>query len=105
VPFAAGSQLDVAARLIAAKLAAAVAQPVVVENHPGATGDIGARLVATSAPDGYTLLITGSAITSLPSTAGERRRSGCAFAPLSKVAKVPSDAGAPVAGVGTSPSS
>jgi tripartite-type tricarboxylate transporter receptor subunit TctC len=90
VPYAAGSQLDVAARLVATKLGAAVAQPVIVEDHPGAAGDIGAKLVAASAPDGYTLLVAGSAITVLPSTVGASVVDPVvAFAPVSKIAKVP----------------
>jgi len=89
VPYAAGSQLDVAARLIAAKLSVGLAQSVVVENHPGATGDIGARLVATSTADGYTLLVTGSAITVLPSISRASVDPVVSFAPVCKVAKVP----------------
>jgi tripartite-type tricarboxylate transporter receptor subunit TctC len=58
VPFAAGGAVDDLARLIGAKLGAALHQAVVVENHPGAGGNLGADLVAKSAPDGYTILQT-----------------------------------------------
>jgi tripartite-type tricarboxylate transporter receptor subunit TctC len=56
VNFAAGGSTDVIARSMAQGLAAALGQPVIVDNRVGASGNIGLELVAKSAPDGYTLL-------------------------------------------------
>lgn len=66
VPFAAGGATDVVARLLAQKLGDAWGQQVVVENKVGAGGNIGADMVAKSAPDGYTLLLTSGAVLTSP---------------------------------------
>src|SRR5262245_5500534 len=57
VPFAVGGIADTFGRVIAQKLSESWGQPFVVENKTGAGGNIGADLVAKSAPDGYTLVI------------------------------------------------
>jgi tripartite-type tricarboxylate transporter receptor subunit TctC len=58
VPYAAGGTSDILARQIGPKLTDAWSQPVIVENKPGANGNVGADFVAKSPPDGYTLLLT-----------------------------------------------
>lgn len=60
VPFAAGSATDTLARVLGQKVGQTLGQPVVVENLPGATGQIAASNVARAAPDGYSVLITSN---------------------------------------------
>lgn len=57
VPFTPGTGMDMIARIVAPKLAARLGQAVIVENKPGASGNIGADYVAKAAPDGYTLMV------------------------------------------------
>ena len=57
VPFAAGGFTDTLARIVGQKLGEKWGQPVVIENKPGAGGNIGAELAAKAAPDGYTLFV------------------------------------------------
>jgi tripartite-type tricarboxylate transporter receptor subunit TctC len=61
VPFPAGGATDVVARTLGQKLSENLAQPVIVDNRPGAGGNIGAELVANSPGDGYTLLVCSPA--------------------------------------------
>ena len=90
VPFAAGSQMDLVARLVGGKLSERLDKPVIVENHPGAAGNVGSEVVAKAPPDGYTLLVTGSLITLLPSTVGARAVDPVAsFAPITKLSEPP----------------
>jgi tripartite-type tricarboxylate transporter receptor subunit TctC len=56
VPFVAGGAVDTLARMMGAKLSESLGQPVIVENRPGAGGNVAADAVAKSPPDGYTIL-------------------------------------------------
>jgi tripartite-type tricarboxylate transporter receptor subunit TctC len=60
VPFPPGGAVDTTARLVSERLAAQMGQPVVVENRAGANGTVGARAVADSTADGYTLVYSAS---------------------------------------------
>jgi len=65
-PYAAGGGVDLLARLVALKLQEKWGQPFVVESKPGAGGNVGMDFVARSVPDGYTLLVTTSTLTTNP---------------------------------------
>jgi tripartite-type tricarboxylate transporter receptor subunit TctC len=58
VPFGPGTATDIVARTVGAEIASRTGQVVVIDNKPGAEGQIGAQAAATSAPDGYTLFVT-----------------------------------------------
>jgi tripartite-type tricarboxylate transporter receptor subunit TctC len=60
VGFAPGGGTDIAARTLGQKLGESLGQPIVIDNRPGAGGQIGNALAATAAPDGYTLLMTAN---------------------------------------------
>ena len=66
VPFPPGGLIDTMARLISPRLAQELGQPVVIENKPGAGGNLGAAEAARSAPDGYTLLMASPPLTISP---------------------------------------
>ncbi len=57
VPFTPGGVTDTGARVVADRLGARLGQQVVIDNRPGASGNIGTQMVATAAPDGYTLVL------------------------------------------------
>jgi tripartite-type tricarboxylate transporter receptor subunit TctC len=65
-PFAAGGSVDLVARAIAHQMSEIWKQQVIVSNRPGAGGNIGAEAVARAAPDGYTLLMGTTALSSSP---------------------------------------
>ena len=60
IPFAGGSASDVVSRIVFDKMSQSMGQPIIVENRPGAGGNIGSAAAARAAPDGYTLLGGGS---------------------------------------------
>jgi tripartite-type tricarboxylate transporter receptor subunit TctC len=67
VPYGAGSTTDIVPRLVFEQLSSQLGQSIVVENHAGAGGTLGAAVVAKSPPDGYTMLVNSSAHTISPS--------------------------------------
>jgi tripartite-type tricarboxylate transporter receptor subunit TctC len=91
VPYPAGGPLDIVARLLGQKIAESTKQPVVVDNKPGAGGNIGADAVAKAPPDGYTILmgavathaINPSLYASMPYDAARD------FIPVTQVASTP----------------
>ncbi len=66
VPFPPGGGTDVLGRMLAERLRPLLGQPVVIDNRPGATGNIGNEIVAKSPPDGYTVLMQGTIIGMFP---------------------------------------
>jgi len=91
VPYAAGGPLDLTARVLAEQAGDALGRPVIVENKPGAGGNIGCELVAKAAPDGATIGIAAVAthainpwlFRNMPFDAGKD------FAPITQMARVP----------------
>lgn len=90
VAFPPGGSTDLAARVLGEKLGAALGQTFIVENKPGASGNIGAEFVAKSAPDGYTLLMAATSFATAPAFYPKLGWDPLKdFAPVSLVATVP----------------
>jgi tripartite-type tricarboxylate transporter receptor subunit TctC len=90
VPWPPGQATDIAARVVAEKLQAALGQPFVIDNRPGAGGSIGSDVVAKSAPDGYTLLAASAGpISIMPNLQKIPYDPLKDFAPVSLIALVP----------------
>jgi tripartite-type tricarboxylate transporter receptor subunit TctC len=91
VAYPPGGATDVMARAVSQRLGDRLKQPVVIENRPGASGQIGADAVAKSAPDGYTLIFTAADTHSInphvyPKIAYDARRD---FTPVAQVGYLP----------------
>lgn len=65
-PFPPGGPTDLVGRLVSAKLAENIGQPIVIESRPGASGNVGLELAARSAPDGYTIVLSSPVIALSP---------------------------------------
>lgn len=66
VPYPAGGTVDAVARVVAQRLSEDLKQSFIVDNRPGGNGTLGSKIVATAAPDGYTLLIQASTFVATP---------------------------------------
>ncbi|MGJ7519408.1 Bug family tripartite tricarboxylate transporter substrate binding protein [Variovorax sp. LT1P1] len=89
VPFPPGGLIDNMARLIAPRLGQALGQAVVVDNKPGAGGNIGAAEVARAAPDGYTLLMASPPLTISPAVYTSLPYQPTQIAPVALLGRVP----------------
>ncbi|MFF7399142.1 Bug family tripartite tricarboxylate transporter substrate binding protein [Achromobacter sp. NPDC008082] len=90
VPFSAGGQSDIVARLIAERLQSGLGQPVIIENVAGAGGMIAAARVLRADPDGYTLLMpNASTLTIVPYLQKDTPVKPDSFAPISTVSQFP----------------
>lgn len=90
VPFAPGTTADQIPRLIGEKLTARWGQPFIIENRPGATGNIGAEIVARAEPDGYTLLSTAAPPLAINQSLDPNLKfDPAAFVPISLMTVVP----------------
>jgi len=89
-PYAPGGNIDVTARIIADKLKDVLGVTVLVENKAGASGMIGSDVVARSAPDGYTLLLSANSLVVVPAIYGNAPYDWrTAFQPISHIQAVP----------------
>jgi tripartite-type tricarboxylate transporter receptor subunit TctC len=91
VPFAPGGVTDIVARLASNDLSKALGQPVVVDNRPGAAGNIGAEFVARAPADGYTLLMGTVGTQAINPSLYKKATfdATTAFAPITLIASVP----------------
>ena len=90
VPFPAGSSSDIVARVVAQALGEKLGQTFVVENRPGASGEIAYEYVAHAAPDGYTLGLLNTSFTLLPSLSATLNFDPIkSFAPVSMIGASP----------------
>ena len=90
VPYAAGGAVDIVARIVGQALAEQFKQPVIIDNRPGASANIGMEAVAKAPPDGYTLLMASNGLTTnmalFPDLSFDGRRD---FAPVARIGYAP----------------
>ena len=87
VPFGAGSNTDIQARTVSVRLAEAWGQPVLVDNRPGAGGNLGGEIVAKAAPDGYTIMLAPASVLAINQSLYSSMpfNSAIAFAPITQM--------------------
>jgi tripartite-type tricarboxylate transporter receptor subunit TctC len=90
VPYPAGGAVDIVARIVGQPLSESLKQPVIVDNRPGASANIGMELAAKAAPDGYVLLMASNGIATnmalFPALTFDGRRD---FAPIARIGFAP----------------
>jgi tripartite-type tricarboxylate transporter receptor subunit TctC len=90
VPYAAGGAVDIVARIVGQGLAEPLKQPVVVDNRPGASANIGMETVAKAVPDGYTLLMASNGLTTNMALFADLSFDGRRdFAPVARIGYAP----------------
>jgi tripartite-type tricarboxylate transporter receptor subunit TctC len=89
VPFPPGGLIDNMARLVSSKLSQELGQPIVIENKPGAGGNIGASDVAKATPDGYTLLMASPPLTISPALYSKLPYKPESLSPIGLLGRVP----------------
>jgi tripartite-type tricarboxylate transporter receptor subunit TctC len=98
VSFAAGGFVDTVSRIVGQRLSQQLGQPVIIENRPGAAGNIAHRVVARAPADGYTILATSTALAINESLYANRGYEGSDFSAISIVANSPEVLVAPANG-------
>jgi tripartite-type tricarboxylate transporter receptor subunit TctC len=88
LPFPPGGPTDILGRMIAQKLTEQMGQPVIADNRPGATGNIGLELAAKSPPDGYTMVLSAPPLVISPSLYPKLNYKQSDLAPVSLVAAI-----------------
>jgi len=89
VPYAAGGGADTISRVVAQDLSQAIGQPIIVQNKPGGATNIASGLVASAAPDGYTLLVVAIAFAANQGLFAKPGYDAKEFAPVAQLATIP----------------
>jgi tripartite-type tricarboxylate transporter receptor subunit TctC len=89
VPYAAGGSSDLLARVLAEQLRQSLGQPVVVENRPGAGGNIGTEIVSHAPPDSYTILAVGASVAINPEFYSDSVDPIKGLKPIAAIAQIP----------------
>ena len=85
VPYGPGGSADQVVRIYGERLSTVLGQQVIIENKPGASGGVGAAMVANAAPDGHTLLLSPTAVMAITPTVRQVNYDTAAFAPVARL--------------------